>query len=214
MNSSLAKEDLKAKRVLLYFTSNTTWTSIPDQMWPQISPSVQYLTFGKDYSEPYVNLAENYFNNGQKDVIQCLTNLALQTNCSVKCHLLSSYNLPACNSTKHFNCIVDQMKLARESDCYLSRKFASYKINRVIAKSFASRSKLSVEFYVGMWSMIKEVKEEIEVLSTPDLIGSVGGSLGMFFGISITTHCSLFLKKCWKNFEQLVPWQKHLIIQC
>ena len=38
--------------------------------------------------------------------------------------------------------------------------------------------------------MMKQVKEEIEVISTPDLIGSVGGSLGMFFWV--VNHCIMF----------------------
>ena len=51
-----------------------------------------------------------------------------------------------------------------------------------------------------MYSMMKQVKEEIEVISTPDLIGSVGGSLGMFFGLSITASCSFCLKKIFEKF--------------
>ena len=33
--------------------------------------------------------------------------------------------------------------------------------------------------------MEKEVQEEVKLLTTEDFIGSVGGSLGMFFGFSI-----------------------------
>ena len=42
--------------------------------------------------------------------------------------------------------------------------------------------------YVEMWSMLKQIKEEIEVISFASLIGSVGGSLGMFFGFSIASY--------------------------
>ena len=33
--------------------------------------------------------------------------------------------------------------------------------------------------------MIKELQEEILILALPDLIGSVGGSLGLFFGFCV-----------------------------
>ena len=36
--------------------------------------------------------------------------------------------------------------------------------------------------------MRRVTKEEVEVLTTPDLIGLVGGSLGMFFGFAIAPY--------------------------
>ena len=55
---------------------------------------------------------------------------------------------------------------------------------------FPKTSNFTLEFFMGMYSMMKQVKEEIEVISTPDLIGSVGGSLGMFFWV--VNHCIMF----------------------
>ena len=36
-----------------------------------------------------------------------------------------------------------------------------------------------------IFSLAKEIKEEIDIITLSDLIGSVGGSSGMFFGFSI-----------------------------
>ena len=36
--------------------------------------------------------------------------------------------------------------------------------------------------------MAKEIREEVDVITMSELIGSVGGSLGMFFGFSISAY--------------------------
>ena len=41
---------------------------------------------------------------------------------------------------------------------------------------------------MGLWSMTKEIREEDDIITLPGLIGSVGGSLGMFFGFSIANY--------------------------
>ena len=44
-------------------------------------------------------------------------------------------------------------------------------------------------------SMTKEIREETEIVTTPDLIGSVGGSLGMFFGFTIAPNIDIIIEK-------------------
>ena len=41
---------------------------------------------------------------------------------------------------------------------------------------------------VGIYSMSKEVREEVDIITFSELIGSIGGSLGMFFGFSISAY--------------------------
>ena len=41
---------------------------------------------------------------------------------------------------------------------------------------------------IGVWTFFTHVKEEIYVITFADLIGSLGGSLGMFFGFSISAY--------------------------
>ena len=199
LTSSISEEDLPSG-LRLFFTSNETWANIPDQLWPQVPPSTKWLTFGGHYTEFYANMVEHHFNEGQDTVTACLTKIANQTSCPVKCHILSSYDLPACKTIKDFQCIVDEITTPVESKCYSVKKFLNYKIIREDARRFQSQRKKSIEFYVGMWSMNKELKEEIEVLSTADFIGSIGGSLGMFFGFSIITTCTYLLKKIFDKF--------------
>ena len=48
---------------------------------------------------------------------------------------------------------------------------------------------------VYAFSNSKQIMEEIDVITLSGLIGSVGGSLGMFFGFSITSYISLVIEK-------------------
>ena len=85
-----------------------------------------------------------------------------------------------------------------ESDEYRN----CYKINHAMIYSRQQRIEhpyhelsnvSSTEIYIGMWSKLKTIQEEVPLLTVQDLIGSVGGSLGMFFGFSLSTtlFCSL-----------------------
>ena len=46
----------------------------------------------------------------------------------------------------------------------------------------------------------KEIKEEVDVITMSELIGSLGGSLGMFFGFSISGYALLLFDKCLMKF--------------
>ena len=48
--------------------------------------------------------------------------------------------------------------------------------------------------------MEKKVKEEVKLLTTEDFIGSVGGSLGMFFGFSIYATVLACIEKTLNRF--------------
>ena len=51
-----------------------------------------------------------------------------------------------------------------------------------------------LDFFIS--SLTKEIKEEIDIITLSDLIGSVGGSLGMFFGFSMSASAFYFMEKC------------------
>ena len=63
---------------------------------------------------------------------------------------------------------------------------------------------LTTELYMGFWSSIKEIQEELPLLTTQDFIGSVGGTLGMFFGFSISASLLFFIDKCLDRIEENV----------
>ena len=200
LNQALPNQDFP-ESVQIFLTSNKTWANVAYQMWPQINPSTQTLRFGNSfYTELNVNLVENHFIEGNDDIIKCLTNLAMKANCSVKCHILSAYDLPLCKKPEDLLCMILNVPLADQGDCYMAKKFNVYNIGKTDSAIYPKHSNQTVEFFIGMYSMIKQNREEIEVISTADLIGSVGGSLGMFFGFSFTATCSFWMKKI---FEKL-----------
>ena len=194
LNPKLSKEDIP-ENVLLYFTSNQTWVGITDQMWPQYTPSTVSQMFNQDFLE--LNLVERHlhFEKGQKDMMSCLQNLVLKTHCETKCHMLSSFDLPPCETISDFSCIKKNLSDMEETNCYKTKEALTYKIDQTEYKKYHGNN-LSTEIYIAMFSHMKQIKEEIAVLSTADLIGSVGGSLGMFFGFSIISTILYCLKKC------------------
>ena len=63
----------------------------------------------------------------------------------------------------------------------------TYELQQIIENPFHKAINLSsTEIYIGLWSLVKNVQEEVPLLTLQDFIGSVGGSLGMFFGFSIS----------------------------
>ena len=56
-----------------------------------------------------------------------------------------------------------------------------------------------IHLMIGIWQMSKEVKEEIFVITTQGMIGSVGGSLGMFFGFSFSAFVLYLIEKIIKR---------------
>ena len=200
MNPTLESMDFP-EGIQLFLTSNKTWVNLADQTWPQILTSNIYLRFGNDYSEFIINSVEHHFKDGNDDIIECVSNLAKKVDCPTKCHILSSYDLPLCNSSSDLRCMLNEMPETEAADCFMVRKFISYQIGRTDSTIYNQTERHKrIDFFMGMYSMMKQVREEIEVISTPDLIGSVGGSLGMFFGLSITATWSFCLQKV---FERL-----------
>ena len=56
---------------------------------------------------------------------------------------------------------------------------------------------------IGLLYATKEVREELDVITTVELIGNFGGSMGMFFGFSLAVPLLSILNKMLdKLFEQ------------
>ena len=57
----------------------------------------------------------------------------------------------------------------------------------------------------------KRIREEVEVISPTDLIGSVGGSLGMFFGFSFAAFIQDLIDKLIKRIQNCKLGQKRSV---
>ena len=66
---------------------------------------------------------------------------------------------------------------------------------------FYGNNNLSDELHVKVnyFYKSKQIMEEIDVITLAGLIGSIGGSLGMFFGFSFTSYLSILIEKLIKK---------------
>ena len=118
----------------------------------------------------------------------------MKSNCSVKCQHVTLTNLSMCELYEDIQCILG---VAYYKNLYtkcgkVSHAFAfGAKTTQYEKYTFDDSFRLNL-FLV---SMSKEVIEEVDIVSTADLIGSVGGSLGMFFGFSLSGNFLYFFDK-------------------
>ena len=199
LNSSLEILD-RPKSAFLQFTSNSTWIGVPLNLWPQFKPLRQYIDFEKEYTHIYVKVVEKQFKEGHENNEECLKKLLEKKNCSVLCSTLTIANLPHCNSADEYQCNFDGAWNSEEFfQCYKTHHATTYSLLQRIENPFHKNTTLtSTDVNIGMFSMEKEIQDEVFILTPQDLIGSVGGSLGMFFGFSLSTsifYCLEFFNK-------------------
>ena len=65
----------------------------------------------------------------------------------------------------------------------------------IIDTQTQNSSETRLDLTVVMTTFMKETKEEVQLLSTADLIGSIGGSLGLFFGFTIAPNIDIIIEK-------------------
>ena len=124
------------------------------------------------------------------------------SNCTSKCVYASFAPLPFCNSREDTRCIHQFAFTANIwTICNQKKHALTYpgEITRVDAAMKNPSSRTLKRFKIEMWSFLTQVKEEIYVITLADLIGSLGGSLGMFFGFSIAAYVIYLLDKCIEN---------------
>ena len=60
----------------------------------------------------------------------------------------------------------------------------------------------SIQFFMSIQDLQKEVREEVEAITVESFIGSLGGSVGMFFGFSFTATILYITEKFQIIFNQ------------
>ena len=188
-SSKISKEDIPTS-LTLYLTSNKTWLGIADSIWPQFNPLHEKVDFKRERTVFYLKNLDKYFRNGATNNTKCFEKLFLDYNCSTICTILDYYrgNLPLCQTVGELQCIWNQIyaNYSPFTDCFKTTLATTYSlVERIDQPIHTEINTTSTTVWVGLWTMEKEVQEEVKLLTTEDFIGSVGGSLGMFFGFSI-----------------------------
>ena len=200
LNSTMLKPEDLPKSVILHFTSNETWIGLADNVWPQVKPLTKTINFRKEFTQIKLSVNEQRFQEGVEDNQACLKNLLLKQNCTKHCNVLSfaGEDFPTCQTVKELNCMWNNSILASTEymDCYKSKLVTTFSLQQRIENPLnKGTDDYSTEIYIGMWSKIKQTQEEVPLMTEQDLIGSVGGSMGLFFGFSISASLFFWLKK-------------------
>ena len=187
----------KPKGVYLYLSSNETWQGIPLQTWPRYQLSKVYLPFENDFNKLFWRTINHSFLTGIDNTSQCLKiGLKLQKNHTKHCEFFShGLDLPSCQSRKDLQEMRQLFKKQWFADCFKLMQATTYKIEHFEPPSFNEPDDSFLLVNIALSSMEQEIKEEIPIITSQSLIGSIGGSLGMFFGFSFTSIFIYFLNK-------------------
>ena len=187
------------KGLYLYLTSNQTWNGIPFQRWPRYHPTKLILPFQQgDFNKIFWRVVQQKYQSGVQNTSQCL-NEGLQKygNHGQYCQFFSDgFDLPTCQSTADLQKLMVEV-LAEQwySDCFKLKQATTYHVEHIEPQSYKQPNVSFLLFNIELNSMEQEIREEIPIITSQALIGSVGGSLGMFFGFSISTSFIYFLNK-------------------
>ena len=186
LSSTINAED-KIYSVRLIFTSNKSWVSILGNHWPQYKPLKTKVDLAKEYTHFLLQQEEMNFQGGKDNAVNCLKKLIERQNCSYPCDVTTIPGLPYCQTVNQYKCVTQASKYDEYIDCFITKKATIYSLNdRNENPLHNDKNVLKTDIFIGMNSMKKVVKEEVFVLTLQDLIGSVGGSLGLFFGFSFS----------------------------
>ena len=194
------KEMDQPSKFIVYLTSHNTWQGITTGSWPQKSPSKVELDFNSGYYYQ-VESAEHLFDDGVESSEDCWKSHIKKSDC-VQCRFASFVDLPMCISNEDVDCIYDYAdELNLWTKCNLKSEFLTFDGELTkIAKYGNDDNKTFI--YINLISLRKEVIEEIRILTFPNLLGSLGGSLGMFFGFSISAYVLYIIDKCIMHLAQ------------
>ena len=187
-------------RLMVYLTSKNSWQGISSADWPQFSPSkveIDFKELGYTYMDS-VKATEYQFKEGVDDSDQCWTDGINSGPCPTKCKLFNyvgnSSKLPICKTLEEVKCVLDHAyNFNYWAKCNQKKNVLTFNGDLIRQKRYQDDE--WKQLIIGLWQMSKEVKEEILFITTQDMIGSVGGSLGMFFGFSLYTFVIFLIDK-------------------
>ena len=168
---------------------------ILDNIWPQFKPLKLRVDFRKEYTRLYLQPVEEYFQTGQDNPSECLQKMLQNQNCSTSCSVTSIPHVPPCKNVSEYKCVWSGIwsNIQVYHQCLMSKKAMTYILNDRIENGYHKvKNDSRTDVWIGVGSMKKVISEEVFVLTLQDLIGSVGGSLGLFFGFSFSAvffHC-------------------------
>ena len=186
LSSTINTED-KINSVLFIFTSNKSWVNVLNSDWPQFKPLKARVDMSKEFTQFFWQEEEEYFEHGTDQPADCLKELVEQQNCSVSCWASTIPGLPYCQTASEYSCVDPVWGTEKYFNCFTTKEVTYYSlIDRIESPYHEDKNTMKTDVLIGIKSMQKVIIEDVFVLTLQDLIGSVGGSLGLFFGFSFS----------------------------
>ena len=185
------------KSVKLYLTSPNNWHGMIVDDWPLIHPAIFEVPLSQQGESRWVaklSQTDFHYMSGTQGFESCFMDQinTYSSHCPTKCFpTLFNFlpSLPPCNTSEEFKCMLDLVLGYRKMryECLYPKDDVQYvaDINPAI-KPRRMKSDLFFMFYFDRGT--KDIKEEILIVTAGNLIGSVGGSLGLFLGFSFFSY--------------------------
>ena len=211
------------ENINLFLISNNAWHGMFFDDWPFFKPAKINLkpskTLKKKYQEENLNnhffaaflkkhgytiklsMKEKHYLQGEDNFKDCFSRLVSQFNCTNLCYPLifnDILNLPACEGYQDLRCMADNFFNTRKqrTTCLKPKKTLIYQADSFYNAEYENKKTSSFVLSFRFLSPMVEIIEEIPEIGFPSLVGSVGGSLGLFIGFS----CYTFLSKIVDTF--------------
>ena len=181
--------------MILFLTSNNTWQGIIGLDWPQFEPTK--LTIGMKTYQWYVAKSTEYlFQEGIESSEECWENHIKTFNCPTKCVLLSfAPQLPQCNSSPDIRCFFKEVYRG-ETHNICNRKKRGLTFNGELHKIEKFEENDITRFTIHIQTMTKDIREEVDLITTSGLIGSIGGFSFSGYALYLLDKCvSIFMTK-------------------
>ncbi len=185
------------KELMILLTANDSWHGIFTNEWPTIKPTRVFIDLTIPYTELKLSKIEHRLQKGVESSFECLNNFAKTFNCSRICSYFTFGSLPLCNSGEEFWCNFLQMYSNDKSalmHCLSPQNSIDFDVYTLSPQVYQPEDNSS-KVLVGLLYATTEVREELDVITTVQLIGNFGGSMGMFFGFSFAVPLIRALNK-------------------
>ena len=198
--SSNLEEKNMISKFIIYLTSNDSWHSLIPAEWPLYNPTVLKVDQRSYYYYPG-KVTEYLYAQGTQNTENCMTESIKKSDCPVKCSVGSLADLPKCNTSEEVDCIwTSTSTLEGITRCNRKKRGLTFNGDLEELENYdKNNSQTIVAIFIN--ALEKEIREEVDIITTSGFIGSVGGSLGMFFGFSISACLLNFFDSLTKNFS-------------
>ena len=176
------------KQLMITFTSRDSWHGIFADDWPTLKPTREYIDLSIPNTELKMNPIKHRFQRGCESSFDCLNELAATFNCSFVCSYITFGSLPLCNTARQHWCNFRQMYPNDNLsliNCLSPREALTFNTYTLSPQIYEARNTTKV--IIGLLYATMEIREELDVITTVELIGNFGGSMGMFFGFSLAS---------------------------